>query len=86
MKRTERKYRRIQRRCADDEILLMYRNGDQGGGFMNYDVGLLETADFLMERSDAIRDFIVEAARVYLSKYEIQKQEFIKKLYNQDGK
>lgn len=86
MTRTERKYRRIQRRCSDDEILLMYRKGDQGGGFMNFGGGLLETADFLMERSDAIRDFIVEAARAYLSKYEIQKQEFIKKLYNQDEK
>lgn len=84
MTRTERKYRRIQRRCSDDEILLIYRKGEQGGGFMNYNVGLLESADFLMERSDGIKDFILEAARHYLEKYEIQKQEFIKKLYNKD--
>lgn len=86
MTRTERKYRFIQKMCNKEELLLMYRKGEQGGGFMNFDSGLLETADFLMERSDAIRDFIVEAARAYLSKYEIQKQEFIKKLYNQDEK
>jgi hypothetical protein len=84
MTRTERKYRRIQRRCSDDEILLIYRNGESGGGFMNLDAGLLESADFLMERSDGIKDFILEAARRYLEKYEIQKQEFIKKLYNKD--
>lgn len=84
MTRTERKYRRIQRRCSDDEILLIYRKGEQGGGFMNLAAGLLESADFLMERSDGIKDFILEAARRYLEKYEIQKQEFIKKLYNKD--
>lgn len=84
MTRTERKYRRIQRRCSDDEILLIYRKGESGGGFMNLDAGLLESADFLMERSDGIKDFILEAARQYLEKYEIQKQEFIKKLYNKD--
>lgn len=81
---TEMKYRLLRRLCQKDELLLMYRKGEQGGGFMNLNGGLLETADFLMERSDAIKDFVVEAARAYLSKYEIQKQEFIEKLYNQD--
>lgn len=81
---TERKYRLIQRMCSKDEILLIYHKGDQGGGFMNLDAGLPESADFLMERSDGIKDFILEAARRYLEKYEIQKQEFIKKLYNKD--
>ena len=76
-----RKYKFIRNICHNDEILLMYHSGEQGGGWMNLAGGLQETAKFLMEKSDEIKEFILESALQYLREYEIQKQEFAKKLY-----
>lgn len=78
------KYKLIRFLARNDEALVMYYRDGDGGGFMKNDGGLPETIQFLMERSDAIKDFIVNAACEYLRKYEVQKQEFAKKLYNQE--
>lgn len=78
------KYRIFHRLCSKDEVLLMYSSNGEGGGFMNLGGGLFETAKFLMEKNDTIKEFILVAAAGYLKQYEIQKQEFVKELYNQD--
>ena len=62
----------------------MFNRDGNGGGFANIDKHLGETAQFLMEQSDVVKDFIIDAACTYLKKYEVQKQEFAKRLYNKD--
>lgn len=78
------KYKLFRALCSKDEILLLYYSNGEGGGFMNLGGGLYETARFLMEKNDTIKKFILDAASDYLKQYEIQKQEFVKELYNQD--
>ena len=78
------KYRFIERITRNDEIILAYNNKKGGGGFMRSEGHLGESIDFLMERNDEIKDFILDSACAYLRKYEIQKQEFAKRLYNND--
>lgn len=78
------KYRLIERMTRNDAILLAYNKDGDGGDFYRENGHLNETLDFMMEQSDKVRDVILAAALRYLRKYEVQKQEFIKTIYNQD--
>ena len=78
------KYKLFHEFCNKDEVLLMYHNNGEGGGFMNLEGGLGETAHFLMEKQEPIKQFILDAACKYLKTHEVEKQDLIKELYNQD--
>lgn len=78
------KYKFIERITRKDGIFLAYNDGNGGGGFYRENGSLKESIDFIMEQSDQAKDFILEAACRYLRKYEIQKQEFVKELYNNE--
>lgn len=84
--RTITKYKLIRKLCKSDEQLVIFHNNGKAGGFMNAGDGLADVTQQLMESCDAIKDFIVDAACTYLKKYEVQKQEFAKRLYNQETK
>lgn len=78
------KYKWIERLTRREGVFLAYNDGKDGGGFFRENGRMQESIDFIMEQSDQARDFILSAACRYLRKYEIQKQEFAKQLYNNE--
>lgn len=64
----------------------MYFGDGEGGGFLQYGEGLSQSAQFLMERSEEIKDFILTTACEYLKKYYVERLAFSKDLYNEEIK